>query len=280
MQDWTLGTAIPSPHNGGTMIGGPPRMVWHTYEAPPSELSATAGATALIRAGNEVHFVLNPISGAIVQILPANVAGRGLINRAGGSQTNRLGTYCLQVEVIAYASHPFTDYITTEGRHAIDRLMRFTRARGIPDIWPAGPPPRYPGGYDPRSVRTWLHRAGHYGHSQVPENDHGDPGAIDTNRLITQKQGNGMDLYEDDAHRVWDIGPVGRRYIPYPAIVNAWLAKGNVLTHIPDKEMSTIPIIPGDGIPPTLAVTAESLVDLIAQRLARTTPTTTILPTQ
>jgi hypothetical protein len=45
-----------------------------------------------------------------------------------------------------------------------------------------GSPPAYPREYV-RDPRVWTSRAGHYGHSQVPESDHGDPGAIDVRVL-------------------------------------------------------------------------------------------------
>lgn len=182
--DWLDGSVrLPSNNNGGSMLGGPPRFVHHTYEAPYS-LDAAAGAKALIRAGNEVHFVFHPLTGHIIQLLPASVAGRGLENRPGGVQTNRMGSVCLQVEVIARAARPWTLDLTPEGMAGLAHLIAFARAHGIPDTWPAGPPPAYPPGNGVRSVTTWTTRAGHYGHSQVPENDHGDPGALDIRALF------------------------------------------------------------------------------------------------
>lgn len=183
--DWLDGaTRLPSDHNGGSMTGGPPRWVWHTFEADPVRLSAAAGARSLIGSGNEVHFTFNPLTGDIVQILPASVAGRGLVNLPGGVQTNRMGSICLQVEVIAFASHPWTGYLTDRGRAGLARLVAFARAHGIPDVWPAGAPPAFPPGDGNRSASIWTSRAGHYGHSQVPENDHGDPGALDLRVLF------------------------------------------------------------------------------------------------
>jgi hypothetical protein len=169
---------------GGVMLGGPPRFVWHTFEADPIHLGAAAGARILVNQGTEVHFCLNPITGELVQLLPASASAYGLKNAPGGVETNRAGSVCLQVEVIAWAAHPFTAYMTPVGRAAIARLVRFARAHGIPDVWPAGPPPAYPRGSSVRSAATWAQHAGHYGHSQVPENDHGDPGAIDTAALF------------------------------------------------------------------------------------------------
>lgn len=182
--DWLTGATRYDSGNGGSLIGGPPRWVWHTYEANPNKLSALNGAKYLVDSGNDVHFTFNPVSGQIVQILPASVSGRGLVNSPGGVETNRMGSACIQVEVIAYAANPWTAYVTPAGRAALATLVAFAKEHGIPSVWPAGPPPAFPSGYSVRSAATWTQNAGHYGHSQVPENDHGDPGALDLNVLF------------------------------------------------------------------------------------------------
>ena len=48
-------------------------------------------------------------------------------------------------------------------------------SHGIPRTWPMGPTPPI-GQSGTRSVAVWNTKAGHYGHSQVPGNDHTDPG--------------------------------------------------------------------------------------------------------
>jgi len=169
------------------MTGGPARATWHTFEADPHELSATNGAKRLIADGNEVHFCFNPISGQTVQILSADRAGRGLVNKSGGVETNRMGTRNIQVEVIAYAKDPFTSHLTEAGQLGLWRLVSWMRTQGIPDVWPVGSPPKY----DPkvpmvskRSAYMWTHFPGHFPHSEVPENTHGDPGAVDTRKFF------------------------------------------------------------------------------------------------
>ena len=182
--EWLTGATRIVSTAGGTLVGGPPRWVWHTFEANPRRLSAVAGARVLHAAGNDVHFVFNPLTGDIAQMLPASVSGRALKNAPGGVETNRMGSACIQVEVIGFASQPFTGILTPAGQGGLGRLIRFARAHGIPDVWPAGPPPAYPDGYSVRSAGTWTRHAGHYGHSQVPENNHGDPGALNVRALF------------------------------------------------------------------------------------------------
>jgi hypothetical protein len=64
------------------------------------------------------------------------------------------------------------------------RLQTYLQeTKGIPLTWPMGRPMIYPGSYGEyngnRDPNVWEHTAGWYGHSQVPENDHGDPSWTD-----------------------------------------------------------------------------------------------------
>ena len=199
--DWCPGAiVISSSHDGGSMVGGPPRFTIHSYEADPHKVSATAGAHSLINAGHEVHLCFNPLTGDYAQILPASRAGRGLVNLAGGVETNRMGSCNIQVEVIAFAADPFTDYMTADGWASWGIIMDWVASHGVARTWPSGPPPVYPPGTDERSVDKWTNYSGLFGHSQVPENTHGDPGAVDAHRLCTA--GGDMPLTTADADLV------------------------------------------------------------------------------
>lgn len=253
--DWLDGVEhMPSAHNGGSMLGGPPRFTWHTYEAGYA-LSAHDGARNLIAAGNEVSLTFHPITGDVVQILPASVASRGLLNAAGGVQTNRIGTAHLQCEVIARASRPWTADLTDAGRHGLARIVDFARSHGIPDVWPAGPPPAYVDGRgnvppSPRSATIWTTKAGHYGHSQVPENDHGDPGAIDPAAIFAiimqppQPQTEEIMIIHASsdspdgsvrAGMVFHAEPGRRRWLTDPAVIPAFAAAGIRWADLPGK---------------------------------------------
>lgn len=165
---------------GGAMSegpGGPPRVIWHTTEGANFDVMRRV----LTDKGAEPHVLYDPASDRLGQFLPLNVSGRAVKN-AGSVRNNRVGLVCIQVEVCGYAAHPFTD--TWRPGPNFAALMAAIRAWGIPDVWPAGPPPPYPRGSDPRSMSVWLTRGGHYGHSQIPGNDHGDPGAINTTAIF------------------------------------------------------------------------------------------------
>lgn len=179
---WMPGANVmKAPVDGGTMEGGPKKVVWHTVEAPYT-VKASDMAAYMNRVGYSVHLCWNPVTGEIVQMIPANKAGRGLENRSGGVQTNRGGSVVIQIEVVGKASTPFTDTACKN----LDKIMDWLRSWGIPDVWPAG----NPGGsssYGPNNQRTasnWSN-SGHFGHSQVPENSHWDPGKIDTKKILS-----------------------------------------------------------------------------------------------
>lgn len=150
-------------------------FTWHTFEAPYSYSPDLRAAVRYLSAQrSDPHFVFHPITGALVQMLPANTGGRTL--RAPGVSTNTWGAVHMQVEVIAYASRPWTRDLTVEGKETLARLMDYLRSWGVPDRWCHGVrPPRYPGGSVRRIQPT---QSGHFHHAGWRGNDHGDPGAI------------------------------------------------------------------------------------------------------
>jgi len=155
--------------DGGTMLGGPAKVVWHTTENDPAKTSATNVANYLVGSGNTVHLVWNPITGEIVQMIPANHAGRGLENRAGGVETNRAGRVVIQIEVVGRASQPFTNGPMV----GLPKILAWLASLGIPAVWSGTPN---------RSTANWA-KSGHFGHVDVPENSHTDPGNVDKTKL-------------------------------------------------------------------------------------------------
>lgn len=184
MGNWLAGAkVIKGLRDGGSMTGGSPRVVWHTTENDPKTTSATNIANYLNNSGNQVHIVWNPVTGEIVQMIPADRAGRGLENHAGGVETNRQGTVCIQIEVVGKATQPFT----ATACKGLDQIVTWLRSLGIPDAWPSGSPLPYPKSYGSngqRAVFNWS-KGGHFSHSQVPENVHGDPGAVDITKILS-----------------------------------------------------------------------------------------------
>jgi hypothetical protein len=153
----------------GPYSSGPFRIVHHTTEG-----SSYAGARAAYVAKRaDPHFT---VSGSEVhQHIDTSEAARALKNRPGGAETNRASA--IQIEIVSFAGQP-KDVTTLQ---TVAELCRWIEIEhGIPQDWPNGPPRwstngQNPGGHN-RDAATWTSEPGHYGHSQVPENDHWDPG--------------------------------------------------------------------------------------------------------
>jgi hypothetical protein len=160
------------------------RAVWHTTETPPGTLDAVVKGYE--RSGSWPHATWDPTTGRVKQHYTSRVGGRALMNPPGGVETNSLGA--LQVEVVGYARSPFT----AGPMRGVEPILDWLRANGVPDHWPAGQPLAYgpderrPGvvpaayglGNGTRKLSLWL-QPGHFAHSQVPENHHGDCGRVD-----------------------------------------------------------------------------------------------------
>lgn len=176
---WMPG-AVRVPGNNGLGLGRVHHisryLTWHTFEAPYTYARDIRVACRYLNtAGSTPTFAYHPITGEVGQMLPANQGCRTL--KAAGAETNRVGRIHIQVEVIAYASRPWTLDLTPEGLAGLRRLMNFVRSWGVPDQWAwyGQPPPEYPGS----SVRRrYPNQPGHAYHSGWPVNDHGDPGKI------------------------------------------------------------------------------------------------------
>jgi hypothetical protein len=153
----------------GSFSGGPFKIVHHTTEG-----STYAGARAAYAAArSDPHFTV--AGDDIIQHVDTEAAARSLRNRPGGVETNR--DSAVQIEIVAHAGRP-KDVATLQ---AVARLCRWIETEhGVPQRWPSGRPRfttngRDPGGHN-RNAEIWEAEGGHYGHSQVPENTHWDPG--------------------------------------------------------------------------------------------------------
>lgn len=176
--------------DAGPVSGGLPRVVWHSTENDPASTTAATIASFLNRKNFSVHLVWNPVSGAIVQAIPADRYGRGL--QAFGFPTNKFGNPCIQIEVVGFAAHPFTKGPC----NGLDRIMDWLRSHRIPDVFPSGVSGN-------RDRRTWQ-KAGHFTHAVTPDNDHTDPGLIDPKRLFAAGREPGHPTGQSREHVVED----------------------------------------------------------------------------
>lgn len=165
---------VPATVDGGSMNGGAPRAVWLLWPADPHGISAKSVAQRLVQIGRPSHLVWNPVTGEIVQSLPATRAACGL-----PGDVNRHGRVCVQIRVLGSVHEPFTD----SKMDGLNEILAWLDSWKIPRSWPAGPPLPYPHSVAaPRSGRAWA-TGGHFGLSQVPGTTEGDPGAIDITRI-------------------------------------------------------------------------------------------------
>lgn len=176
---WIPGAKVLVAHRDGTLYGGPKKVVWHTTENDPTKTTALNIARYLNTVGSQVHLCWNPTTGEMVQMIPANRAGRALRNLSGGVQTNGAGSVVFQIEVVGRAKDPWTSGPCI----GLDKIVAFLRQLGIPDVWPAGDLKPYPESYGGTRSTTLWNNSGHFGHAQVPENDHGDPGDIEQSKI-------------------------------------------------------------------------------------------------
>jgi hypothetical protein len=124
------------------------------------------------------HILWDPFTGRRTQFVPANCRSKSLADKAGGTRTNRAGKVLIQVEAL------FFPYCRVDGKvyaRLVDtpckgwaELQAWVHSWGVPNTWPMGRPTDFT---SHRSESTWESEAGWYGHSQVPENTHQDPGS-------------------------------------------------------------------------------------------------------
>ncbi|MEV4424078.1 hypothetical protein AB0K23_01620 [Streptomyces sp. NPDC049602] len=160
------------------------------------------------------HILWDPFEGRFTQFHPANSRSKSLADQAGGTRTNRAGSVVIQVEAL------FFPYCVWNGKtypRLIDtpckgwpQLLAWIRSWGVPDRWPMGPLTTRGN----RDEETWETEAGWYGHSQVPENNHTDPG---TWPAFATEEAPDM-----DATQARQLAEIHKAQVPY----SGWQYKG------------------------------------------------------
>lgn len=152
-----------APVDGGSILGGRPKMLWHDTET----LGFPSYSTGFFP-----HMTINPVTGETRQHIPANRAARALRNETGGVQTNRFNVF--QIEVLGFANqvrfHPVMGEVARWARDQLGVPLR----EGV--VWRPYPSSFGEGNGVRLSAAQWNDYAGHLGHQHVPENHHGDPG--------------------------------------------------------------------------------------------------------
>jgi hypothetical protein len=159
-------------NSGGSYLGGPWRIVWHT-----TEVTTAAEAIKLFRQRNSwPHFTVDETT--VWQHVDTDVAARALENWKGGVETNRW--HAVQIELVAQAAKEKPPALLARAA-TLSRWIESTH--GIPRTWPAGWPAMSANDCR-RDATVWRTKGGHYGHCHVPENRHWDPGIINLFALM------------------------------------------------------------------------------------------------
>lgn len=187
MANCPFATLKPISGSSGSYTGGPFKIVHHTTEGS----TAQGAFDAFEQNRSDPHFTVD--ANDIFQHIDTAVAARALRNAQGGVQTNR--DSAIQIEVVGFAHRPKTKPTLTN----LARLCRWIeQEHGVPKVWPNGFPKPAVDGHDPgghnRDPHNWDTLGGHYGHSQVPENTHWDPGYTTDEVNFLMEAGSGPEL--------------------------------------------------------------------------------------
>lgn len=172
---------IPATSPGGSFNGSPWKLVIHSTEG-----SSIDGAVGAYRShGGWPHFTVDPARKRKTQHYELNVSSRALAHPAGTPETNRAGA--INVEVVGFAAqvHAWSqDWLTWLA------LEVFAPIRAVCPFALAAPlfvryPDSYGTGAAQRFTRSeWATYSGIVGHQHCPDNDHGDPGALDVTAIL------------------------------------------------------------------------------------------------
>lgn len=183
-------------------------------------------------------------------------SARALVNKPGGVQTNQANAF--QWELVGTCDPATHRSWTSRGiAHIywpeppdwavrdVAALMRWLHDNhGIPlagrPVWLA-----YPASYGDSRVRMsfaeWTNFRGWCGHQHVPENDHGDPGALPFDRILAVAKGGTVPEEEDDmdATQAKQLAEVHKVLVPYmgwqykaKGTVDAWALLNNLSTQV------------------------------------------------
>ncbi|MDC2953402.1 peptidoglycan-binding protein [Streptomyces gilvifuscus] len=158
-------------------------MTWDrsATKAKPIDLVPYANLRSYFSGGGKAvapHVLWDPFTGRCGQFVPANSRSKSVVDLAGGTRTNRAGSVVIQIEALFFPwcrvdGKVYESLDDTPGK-GWDELHAWVKSWGVPNVWPMGKPNGFTGH---RDEHIWETRAGWYGHNQVPENSHTDPGA-------------------------------------------------------------------------------------------------------
>jgi hypothetical protein len=199
---------VPCPNPGSPVDEGAPAVgVLHTIEG---SLSSGMG---VFHQHFAPHFTLD--AHQTLQLVPLGTMAAALENHVGGVETNAIARVQIEVAGSSKTTPWLWDEATTTA--VADLVATVSKAAQIPLERPfADQMPALPWAIESFSRRhagTWGHVAGWYGHVEVPENSHWDPGALRWSVLLDEARTFGGGL-------VVELGEVNPAVAP--ASLPAW----------------------------------------------------------
>lgn len=165
----------------------PPAGVLHTIEG-----SLDSGL-CVFRKEYAPHFAVG--AGRIVQMVPLGEMAAALEHPAGTQATNGLARVQIELEGHSKTTRWKPDAKTLDTLAALLAVLERADVAGIPLTRPFGdempPPPWATRDFYRRKAGLWGRREGWYGHVEIPNNSHWDPGALawgDLIRLARKKE--------------------------------------------------------------------------------------------
>ena len=170
---------IPCPNPGVAVdLRAPAVGVMHTIEGN------LESGMSVFRRHFAPHFTLD--GQQTIQLVPLGVIGAALENHPGGVETNLIVRAQIEVAGSSSTKSWLPDDATTEA--LADLVATLARAaeipleRPFPDEMP--PLPWAVETFSRRTAGDWGKTAGWFGHVEVPENKHWDPGALQWTQLL------------------------------------------------------------------------------------------------
>lgn len=150
--------------------------ILHTTESDPG--TATAVVEYLHRISAEPNYVIDPSTGVVLHLPQADAYAKALRHLAGQPETNRRAGGVIQVEIVGRASE-CGGYGPEWYAVLRDQLAEISLAHGI--TW------QYREDKTRLTNDEWVNLPleGWLGHCHVPQNDHSDPGTLQTRRIFT-----------------------------------------------------------------------------------------------
>lgn len=170
---------MPCPHPGEPVETGAPAVgVLHTIEG------SLGSGLSVFQQHFAPHFALD--GRRIVQMIPLGMIGLACENHAGGVETNRIMRAQIEVAGKSQQKPWLPDAQMTEVladlMATLHHAAQIPLTRPFPDKMPPLPWAKFE--FSRRRAGKWGKTAGWFGHVEVPENQHWDPGALQWNKVL------------------------------------------------------------------------------------------------